>query len=167
MGVEVSTPIFELESHDGLLPRWINREALVFGNEGSSEPVSIGTTRRFMPTAFRIYGLQHLCNNLNQDVHQNLKWWTWFWTRLKNFERLLAHKPKRTRFAVACMKGTVYENRTKEIINWDSVQLYEPRWHCVLGWLKRFVPLLDFFRKCCTCWSYWKLLSEFCCRFKH
>ena len=71
-----------------------------------------------------------------------------FWKRLKNFERILSMPPRRKRFFFTCILGTPFEHRKNDIVNWQAATLYEPRWHCVLAFLKRLCPVLCLFRAC-------------------
>ena len=98
-----------------------------------------------MRNAFKIYGFQHCVNNLNADVHRSLKHWPQFWIQLKNFEQLLRYPPRRRRFVFTCLRGTPLEVHQSKFKTWN-VLLYEPRWHCVLAFLKRLAPLLHVFR---------------------
>ena len=56
-----------------------------------------------MENAIPIYGMQHLCDNINHDVHMQLTYWTTFFGQLKNIYGLLSQGGRRQRFQWTCM----------------------------------------------------------------
>ena len=75
-------------------------------------------------------------------MHQSLKHWDWFYPRLKNFETLLMNHEKRQRMVYSCVKDSAHSMHVHKFDNW-SLTLYEPRWKCVVSFLKSFVDILD------------------------
>ena len=166
MGVELSLPDFEITGHhESLLPEWVNRMPLeldiepaeppapaydpendVDGPEiasGSEDahPATIPSTTFLMPRALTIAGLQHIIDNLNSDVHHSLSHWKQFHGQLKQFEALLRNDDRRNRFTWTCLHGRAPQQAIDKFKNFKA-SLYEGRWHEVVRFLSRLLPLL-------------------------
>ena len=147
-GVEHSLPDFAVSSLDALVPDWINREELqpdtddvsMADRVAAADPAD-DSSSAFLPTAIPIYGLQHLTNNLNTDVHISLSYWATFYSQLKNVSGLLNHAGRRRRYVATCIRGSRFENEEHKFKRW-SATLYEKRWRCIIAFLKHLVPLL-------------------------
>ena len=94
-----------------------------------------------MPNGFTLAGMQHIVNNLNQDVHQSLSHWKAFFKELHNALGLLGRDDRRQRYCWTCLHGTPYEAKERLFESW-SKELYEPRWREVLEFLKAFIVVL-------------------------
>ena len=94
-----------------------------------------------MPNGFTLAGVQHVVNNLNQDVHQSLSHWKAFFKELHNALGLLGRDDRRQRYCWTCLRGTPYEAKERLFESW-SKELYEPRWREVLEFLKAFIVVL-------------------------
>lgn len=94
-----------------------------------------------------MYGLQHLTNNLNEDIHKSLAYFEKFWSQLKNFEALLFHRERRRRLVVSCIIGSARADEEHKLCHF-SCQLYEKRWKCVVAFLKRLVVVMPLLRAC-------------------
>ena len=49
-------------------------------------PPDVEQNDEYLPNALTIYGLQHLCDNLCDDIHTGMPYWPEFFRLLKNFE---------------------------------------------------------------------------------
>jgi hypothetical protein len=95
----------------------------------------------FLPNSLTVPGLQHIMNNLCNDVHKHLHHWTHFWDELKNLEALLVVSERRQRFVWTCLRGSHLQHRDR-MFNKFTGSLYEARWRAVLDFLSHLVPLL-------------------------
>ena len=130
MGTEVGLPDFAIEDAEALIPDWISRDAMrpdveVEGCDAMRPDVEVDCSV-FMPNTLPIYGLQHLVNNLNCDVHRGLVFWPRFFPLLKNISKLFLCRGRRQRFIASCIRGTAYAARENELDHW-RYGLYEKR----------------------------------------
>ena len=100
---------------------------------------------RFLPNAIPIYGTQHGVDNMTRSVHCGLGWWPNLHAGLKHLEAMLSRRDRRERFIWTCLRGTVYEYRTKDV-NSFSQHLYEGRWKEVCMFIKHLKPILPALR---------------------
>ena len=56
-----------------------------------------------------IPGLQHIVNNLCNDVHNSMGYFATFWQHLKSLESLLCVSERRGRYVWTCLRGTDLE----------------------------------------------------------
>ena len=113
-------------------------------NCGHADEVATDT---FLNSTFKVYGFQHLTNNLEEDVHLHLVHWNAFWLELKNFEALLLSRDRRKRFLNTCVIGSSQQHLGHMLNKWSQT-LYEKRWKCVVAFLKHLCPLMNVFRVC-------------------
>jgi hypothetical protein len=156
MGTEISLPDFvcSRRAADDLLPDWVQRQDLANDLEepGHVPAVDSGSQVHLMPNALTIAGLQHIVNNLSEDVHKGLDHWDTFHSQLKNFEQMLKLPERRRRFFFTCVRGTAFANKERAILHFHAT-LYEKRWKEVLTFLKMLKSLLPVFR---ACWCHQK-----------
>ena len=90
-----------------------------------------------------VAGMEHIVNNLIQDVHTFIPGWEDFFKKLKLFEQLLHIDDYRRRLYHTCFSGTDMDKKGKEALdNWPrGAVLYESRFKCILVFLKAFEPI--------------------------
>ena len=96
----------------------------------------------FMDNALSVAGLQHLCHNLTQDVHEHMPQWNRFFDDLHVLQKLLAHPDRKERFIWSCIRDTPFADQEKQIKSF-AARLYEPRWGAVVGFMRALQPLLN------------------------
>ena len=96
---------------------------------------------RLMPFCLTVPGLQHITNNLCNDVHCNLQHFGDFWKELKNLEALLRVDERRARYVFTCLRGSPLAYK-EPMFNSFTYSLYESRWRAVLDFLGAVEPML-------------------------
>ena len=66
-----------------------------------------------MPNCLSVAGLQHIINNMLDDVHKAIPWWDTCLKYLKQFEALLRSEEKRQRLTWTCLRNTEFEIEEK------------------------------------------------------
>ena len=99
----------------------------------------------FLPNSAPVAGLEHVCDNALEHMHQTLSHWSVFFSRLQNLSSLLHHRYRRERFAAACLHGTPLAPMA-DLFDKFGGKLYDKRWHNVLLFVKRLEPLLAVLR---------------------
>ena len=162
MGVELGLPDFNISGrHEALLPTWFHRSAgdavipdlepsAAVGDDidGVDGPAfhddpsgKADAPKHFMPNCMAFGGLQHVVNNLCEDVHKGLAHWPTFYTQLKVLEVFLRTDERRQRYIVTCLRGSRLASPEHRFEKFEA-SLYEGRWHEVLRFLRALKPLL-------------------------
>ena len=150
-----------------LVPQWyggvtascmepdLNSEAsgLMEADVGSEvEEACAPKSQKFLPFAVPVAGLEHITNNLTEEVHVRLAWWETFYAKLHNLSLLLTHRWRRERFLHHCLQGTPLAVRAHELEGW-SASLYQARWHHVIIFVRKMLPIWALLR-CFTASGY-------------
>ena len=143
MGVEMSLGPNPCEDINELLPSWCDRSQLHCDLQDELPAIAAPVAERpsnvpkvFAPNMISIYGLQHLTDNMNQDIHKGLTHWDAFYADLQNLEALLLRRQRRRRFVFTCLYGTPLAAHAWKFDHF-SAGLYEKRWRCVISFLKK------------------------------
>ena len=97
--------------------------------------------QRFLPRCLDIPGLQHICNNLNEDTHKSMSWWPVFFRHLKLLEALLAVPDHNSAYINFCLRGTPWAHNERKVKSFSG-SLKEGRWREVLFFLVELNKLL-------------------------
>lgn len=100
----------------------------------------------FLPNAMTIAGLQHIIDNMNKDTHTALSHWDEFFADLGNLQAFFGMRERGMRFVERCLCGTPYEAWSKEFEELN-VNLYDARWHEVVSFLEKILPLIPVLRQ--------------------
>jgi hypothetical protein len=85
-------------------------------------------SQHLMPNSLTIAGLQHIINNLCEDVHKSLAHWDVFFKQLKCLESFLRIEERRARFVWTCLRNTPMSGLAHRFDKFKG-SLYEARWH--------------------------------------
>lgn len=98
-----------------------------------------------LPNCASVAGMEHIVNNLVQDVHKYMPGWGGFWKQLKLFEHLLHIPDYKRRLYHTCFLGTDLDSKGKAVLDsWPKgATLYEERFKSVLNFLKSFDPVRE------------------------
>ena len=105
-----------------------------------------------MDNALQIAGLQHISDNLCEDVHLAMDYWPQFFAYLKLLEALLTVQERRFLYINQCLRGTPYQHYERKFLKFKG-SLHEERWREVLFFLKRIITLLPCL---CATWDHVK-----------
>ena len=169
LGVEFGIPKFTTSDPERLLPEWVNRTPLELDiasepdtdtgddddkvnsdvawadlDDAKDDPSAAEDDDEhiMMPHCLPIAGLQHIVDNLLKDVHLHMQYWETFSNILKHYEALLRSDENRMRLRWTLLRGTRYEHFEKRLLSW-SASLYEARWHEVVKFLKKLIPVIE------------------------
>eukprot|EP00971_Amphidinium_carterae_P350630 6491656-Amphidinium_carterae.3 len=98
------------------------------------------TAKGFLPLAIGVAGMEHITNNLTEEIHVHLAYWETFYGQLKNASLLLVHRFRRERFVQHCLGGSPLAQQAHELEGW-SATLYEKRWRHVILFIRALLPV--------------------------
>ena len=94
-----------------------------------------------MQNALTISAMQHIINNLQNDIHEHLEHWPTLVRHLNSVEALLCVEERRLRLEWTCIWGTPHAHLSKLFKKW-SATLYEDRWREVVTFMRKLRAVL-------------------------
>ena len=86
---------------------------------------------KLLPCCLSMPGVQHITNNMCNDVRRGLLSWSRFWQQAKAPETMLVISERRSRFIWTCLRGPCFSHKEPMFDSFTNT-LCEARWKAVL-----------------------------------
>ena len=146
MQMDVAPPVADSDAVADVAPpdpgaAGLNQPGVLDAVLSDSEPEEEAAPKHFLPRCLDIPGLQHICNNLNEDTHKSMSWWSPFHKYLKQLEALLGMSERNSAYINFCVRGTYFAHEEQKIKSFSG-SLKEGRWRETLFFLIQLNELL-------------------------
>ena len=71
------------------------------------------------PVAMPVPGIQHILDNLNREVHQDLGYWQTFYPLLKNIASILSTRHRKKHLVASCMHNTCWASHADMVTSFS------------------------------------------------